>query len=334
MLVAAAVRFVDNGSSAARDGLARAFLSDPRVGNIVRTLALTKGLGLDEAEEIRQQAAIALIAVADRGGITKPRGAYSLAYAITERVALGAASALANARMTISLDDHDKEEGRPLIEDLHDSWNEAELSESIDAEKSRATIREVLYKHRNLNTRGAQVMDQPSASNVVGLPVDFGGRQSRSAPRPRPVAARKKTTLKPRAEELKSIREKLEITNDEFGAALDIGAPRLASYLYGRTEPGEEVLEKARELLKDSTRQIAEIERLFKRPAQEIVQSWIEMIGAKDKPQDEGFDDLAAILGINVVTVRRWWDGKVGLKPMRAVQYHRRLVRELKRQTA
>lgn len=333
-LVAAARGIVANpGHDAARNRLASAFMTDPRVNKIIRSIALQKNISLDDLDEVKQQSVIALVQVADRGGINHPEGAYSLSYAIIERVALSISTGMAaHYATTVSLDEEKDDDGRPIIDEIAGSWNEDELVEALDAENARSKMRQIMLL-RKMNSFSGETMDNTSTSLVGGIPIDtgsFGQKESRAMKRQRPSTPRA-SQLKPRAEELKRIREQIDMTNEEFSAALDIGGPRLASYLYGRTEPSEEILNRAKELLSDSKRQVSEINRMFKRPAKEIVSDWVKMIGGDPNAPEKSFDDLAAILGVNIITVKRWWEGKVGLKPIRAYPYHRKLVLEMRR---
>jgi len=333
-LIRASHNFVANpGSRATRNALAAAFLSDTKVGGIVRALALKRRLPMDEVDEIRQQSAIALIQIADRGGIKDPGGAYSLAYAIADRVTLSMATGQAVHHMhTVSLDD-DNDESRPLLDELADSWNEDELVEALDRQNARGKMKQIMLLRKSNSTPGEK-MEHMSGNVVGGVPIDttsFGKKEVRAQKPQRASTPHRNTMLKPRAEELRRIREQIDMTNEEFSAALDIGGPRLASYLYGRTEPSEEILTRARDLLSDSTRQVSEINRLFRKPAKEIVKDWIEMIGGDPQEPDKHFEELSAILDVNIVTVKRWWEGKVGLKPIRAYPYHRKLCVAMKR---
>lgn len=113
--------------------------------------------------------------------------------------------------------------------------------------------------------------------------------------------------------ELAAIREKLGLSIGQFAAALNIGDSSkkgtLAAYLYGRTKKvPEKVMAAARELLAGRGNLNAKAEAAFgDRTIGSIVQAWGKQLGL---PEEVLAERLADLLGVSVVTVKRWLSDK------------------------
>ena len=105
--------------------------------------------------------------------------------------------------------------------------------------------------------------------------------------------------------ELAGIRKTLGMRKQDFSAHLDIGVPRLSSYLSGRTASvPTDVMERARALLKDQKKIQEEKLAKFSVPMSDIVAGWKARLGVRTDLK------LANLLGVTVMTIHRWKTNK------------------------
>jgi len=82
---------------------------------------------------------------------------------------------------------------------------------------------------------------------------------------------------------------------------LDIGLPRLSSYIYGRTASvPQDVMKTARQLLVKNGRMSKKIHENFSRPMSDILNEWAQKLGTRSDTH------LASLLGVVNMTINRW----------------------------
>ena len=123
--------------------------------------------------------------------------------------------------------------------------------------------------------------------------------------------------------ELLRIGDLLKLRRQDYAVALDITAPRLATYLSGRTASvPAEIMNRARQLLSEGEESIRRRERLLERPMSETVGEWMDQLGVETDVE------LARLMGLNPATVGRWIKDQTKLDATALVRYEG-LVEEL-----
>lgn len=101
--------------------------------------------------------------------------------------------------------------------------------------------------------------------------------------------------------ELVLIGQRLGLRNQDYAIALNIGLPRLSSYIYGRTQGVDpEIMARARDLLSKSSAQSEALHKRFSKKMSEILDDWSQRLGAETN------DELAYSLGVAPMTIHRW----------------------------
>jgi len=101
--------------------------------------------------------------------------------------------------------------------------------------------------------------------------------------------------------ELVDIKNRLGLRYQDFAIMLDIGLPRLSSYIYGRTASvPQDVMKTARQLLVKNGRMSKKIHENFSRPMSDILNEWAQKLGTRSDTH------LASLLGVVNMTINRW----------------------------
>ena len=126
-------------------------------------------------------------------------------------------------------------------------------------------------------------------------------RASQKAKRPGQPA-----NLGPDHKELRHICDTLGMQRNNFAACLGIGVPALSSYIYGKTQGvPEEVMAKARELLANG--ESVEEHWMTEASMSVIARKWAKELNVEfEKGSTAGVHDMAALLGVQPMTIDRW----------------------------
>lgn len=118
-----------------------------------------------------------------------------------------------------------------------------------------------------------------------------------------------KVPITPEYERLTDIRNRTGMAIQSFASALNIGQPRLRSYLNRKSRVHPEVMARAEQWYKqEGQKREALLEELKATPLPELVENWKEQTNASS------YASLAKIMGISLPTISRW--RKSGAKPM------------------
>lgn len=112
--------------------------------------------------------------------------------------------------------------------------------------------------------------------------------------------------LGPDHKELRHICDTLGMQRNNFAACLGIGVPALSSYIYGKTQGvPEEVMKKARELLANG--ESVEEHWMTEASMSVIARKWAKELNVEfEKGSTAGVHDMAALLGVQPMTIDRW----------------------------
>lgn len=297
------------------DKIARALFNDTKARGICRRRAMKNGVNFDDTDEVVQR----VMEIFIMKMIYKLRdvdAVYPIIFAIAENV-----SKEVGREVLVAGPDHNSIE--EMMENGHE-LQQVSLMETVeedgDVETSKrltiARMVEALGKRANgesvkMNTRFAGTLDALPMVNLV--PATAAGQEEALAAEAQtatpaatqaPQGRRKggsRAELSAEQAELVRIGEELELRNQDYAVLLGIGLPRLSSYIYGRTASvPEEVMERARQLLKEHRKSQGVRAAKFKKPMSEIVADWEKRLGT------ESNEELAAYLGVTTMTIHRW----------------------------
>jgi transcriptional regulator with XRE-family HTH domain len=224
-------------------------------------------------------------------------------------------------------DPHSTENVFRLEDQLLTELDESEIERRIALEK----IEEQLYTHQEII---------PKMSNTMLMPgLSFGDHKNKKpglpdSPRKQPS----KLKLTPEHEELKSIRQQLGWTQQQFADELGMGLPCLASYEYGRTKGvPEQIINKARNLLEQEASAAKRIKSKFDgRSMESILTEWSQILGLEAKKEQEEKEgkkfnenrELSIATGASIPTIVRWKNGDTRPSVQGLLRYEKRIMDE------
>lgn len=207
--------------------------------------------------------------------------------------------------------DADSVSGQEFIENVPDPHSDSALFDThrqrmLDEIQLRLCDNQKKASWSTGNISGQMKKEQKNMkkSAVPGVRLVAQKRQKIALPMP-PKRPPKAAKLSPDQEELVNIRHQLCYSQDVFAKALGIGAPRLASYEYGRTSGvPEKVMDTARGLLDEVG--CADAKEYENIPMSKILAQWAKELGID-------YDDdiaLSKILTVSTATISRWKNNK------------------------
>jgi len=138
---------------------------------------------------------------------------------------------------------------------------------------------------------------------------------------------RAQRVLRPVAQELVDIRNRLGMTHAEFADALSIGMPRLSSYIYGDTTVPDWVVDSAREIAENNGNALESARKKYEdTPMSKILAGWADELGIPYANSQE----LASLLGASKATVTRWKNNLIHPRLSSVLRYEQ-MVKEAKK---
>ncbi len=147
-----------------------------------------------------------------------------------------------------------------------------------------------------------QPLDTVANAIIVEVKADF----DKKADIPEKSKPRCFDRLSDKQRHIVMIRKSLDMTQDSFANALNIKAPRLLSYEYGRAEPPDHIIQAAEAFARKNARLVAEVAALdgffssFAMP--DLLERWCLNLGVS-------YDDdytLSKIFDVSKMTLGRW----------------------------
>jgi hypothetical protein len=293
------------GSSTHIDRIAGALFNDARVRKICRLRALKNGVDIEGVDDVLQRVMevffgrmLARLRTAD--------AVYAVVYAIADNVSKEVgreSSALVYNHDSIEAMREEGEEldaAGPADPDEEDTDLRTDTRRAI--ERLSSAWKKVLTGELTLSNQGVFSIDQNpmvklvAPANVVVPP-----------PKPKPKARQgggkggSGAELSPEQAELVQICGDMGLRNQDFAVMLNIGLPRLSSYIYGRTASVDpDVMKRARELHAEHKKTARIQKARFDRKMSEILTGWAKRLGA------ESDSEMAALLNVTNMTIHRW----------------------------
>lgn len=313
-LAEATTRFLSGQET--QDRVARAFMADSRVTGMIGAAAKRMGL-INLRRELVQDALVTFhekyLSQPGALRLPQPDSVYSLVFAIAENVALIKHRDLEQLRPgAFSLDDL-------RVDEDGDGYDEQSLL-MVDVEDmfEERCLRQVDHNRACAEFEKREGAAHNTPMNRIILPIigpteviysDFV-KDAPRPPKPRRVPGESSNrTPSPDHLELIKIREDIGMTIENFAQALSINEPRLASYIYIRTDTvPEEVMAAARELHRQHMeRYEAQKQRFESKSMEQIVDEWLQLLRIEKDPDEYWMEVLAShVLPVTATTVRRW----------------------------
>lgn len=216
-----------------------------------------------------------------------------------------------NGNVAYHIEDHDP--SRALEDETHYEPYEHDFEGDADRERAHNKIRKAL-KLRELAGRAKDHFgDEPPEPKKISTKGPGTGIQGDP-----------QYTLSDNQQELRSILEILSLDSEEAAAILGIKKPTLASYLYGKTtDVPHDIMNASRNLL-TNVKLIRERDA-YESDMKTLLAEWCRQIGVSDM----NLDALADYLGVHLVTLQRWRQGR---KPSSAsFRRHYRKIQSFKK---
>lgn len=310
------------GTKCTLEQLSRKLYHDSRVTDIVSYFSFKHGAP-EQRDEIRQEMVIRFVEKM-LPEMKEGAGVYSLLYAVAQNVTreIVRQSEAHNSRFELidHLDDASDnghqgvidgnqsgiyhlqlaDGNRPLVDDAF----EERIISSIDKQSAKALFMDRLPRYQS-----------PHLPTDVEIHQDPPVRK-----KPKNDVTEAASAAEPFKDhsELASIRQNLRLSMDDFATSLGLKVSTLSSYLYKRTATVPAiVLEAARDLQSGSADEADRLKQIESTPMQEFLAKWL-----KDA-RVETIDDLAPILGVNILTTTRWGRGENRPRAKDIVRYER-----------
>lgn len=284
-------------SSQGPDAVLSAFYGDTRVKRIQENVVRSFNL-FEVGDELLQRVASLfwekllplMLSVPN-----EPDNVYKVVYAAARNVGLSLRKERTREAMrhVHPSESDDEEPGTDALPEQLDDWLST-VDARLDQERAGAELERRIAMHSKTYHPLIEIHRLPPAKPVPPKPAKVV-----------PADGEKTASV-----ELAEIRDSLGVTNDKFAGLLNIGQPRLLSYLYRRVQNVPlDIMKAARDLLEDGPRGYQRaVARFADKEMPEIVATWESLLGITgDATADE---QIAKILGVNRVTVWRWRNDK------------------------
>ena len=284
------------------DKLAKSLFNDARVRKICRLRALKNGVDIEGVDDVLQR----VMEVFFGKMLAKLRTAdavYAVVYAIADNV-----SKEVGRESSALIFNHDsieemKEKGEELdgagLADYEEEDSDLRTDTRLAIERMSSAWKKVLTGELTLSNHGVFTLDtNPMVSLVAPQNVVVPPQKPRPAGK-----GGSRAELSAEQDELVSICKEMGLRNQDFAVMLNIGLPRLSSYIYGRTASVDaDVMTRARELLAEHKRTSKVHKAKFGRKMSEILKDWEKRLGVTTP----GDSEIAALLNVTPMTINRW----------------------------
>jgi len=216
------------------------------------------------------------------------------------------------------------------LDDRYFAGNEFQLENQVTTELDEAEIerRIALDKIEKCLYTNQENIIKVSTNPMLMPGLSFGTHKGEKPQLPKPAKRKPSIATKRVAEqdELISIRNQLNWTQQQFADELGIGVPRLASYEYGKTKGVPDgIMSKARELLTQEAVGAKRAQSKFDgRSMEHILHEWADLLGV---PYGDN-RDFATAIGASIPTVVRWKNGDTRPSVQGLLRYEKRVLTE------
>lgn len=252
---------------------------------------------------------------------------YAVVYAVANNVTLedfrDRQNLVVNHSSIEDMLERGEEIGQSTLVDHEGIDHDREIDTQTATKRMAEALQRVISGEQTVADSGVFQMEQDPLVRLVlqkqetddELETPASTAQRNSQPTTGEKKARGRTELSVDQQELVDIGNKLGLRNQDYAFALDIGLPRLSSYIYGRTASvPDDVMNKARALFAEEPLRVERLKR-FNRPMSQIFKEWETRLNPKNE------EDLATMLGVTKMTIYRWRNDETKPDPTALARY-------------